>query len=159
MICMTVAVAMSVLAPQIANLPAPFPMVSSLLLLTASFLTTFFLPKPGQFLPTNSRNLDETDKQSQANTILGLLPQRNAFNQHLHIMSFTETQSEKRHNVQRIQLNETLKDTDFIYHMSEVDHFSSQDVNMSEFTLARDLSSPVHQQQIPGLVEALKGAQ
>jgi hypothetical protein len=54
--------------------------VALLLLLTASFLTTFFLPKPGQFLPSNDRGLDETDKQSQAVTLLGLMPQRGTFN-------------------------------------------------------------------------------
>ena len=60
----------------------------------------------------------------------------------LHIMSFMETQSERGLNIQRLQLNETIRDTEFVYYMSEVEDYSVQENDISGMTPSNIDGSP-----------------
>ena len=70
----TMAVGSSVVAPTIANMPAPWPQVCLLSMATFAMLLTFFLPPPGLHLPKAEKTGDTSavliDKQSNALTLL-----------------------------------------------------------------------------------------
>ena len=56
MICMTVAVGSGIIAPTVSRLPEPFPMIVSAGIAFVAFISTFFLPEPGLYLPKNEKH-------------------------------------------------------------------------------------------------------
>lgn len=66
----TMAVGSSIMAPTIANLPAPYPQVFLVTLSTFAFSLSYLLPPPGINMPTAQRKGDNStviiDKQSNA---------------------------------------------------------------------------------------------
>ena len=56
LICMMAGSVSGSLAPSIAHMPEPYPMMISSLITTISFITTLFLPKPGEHLTNKDVN-------------------------------------------------------------------------------------------------------
>ena len=111
----TFAVGSSVLAPTVANLPAPLPQVFLMSLATFSFLLTFLLPPPGLNLPAVQKNGETSailiEKQSNTPTLVPGMdptnPEQPMTNFAMHVNSFHQSYTEKALNVTRSRLNET----------------------------------------------------
>ena len=69
LICMMAGSVSGSLAPNIAHMPEPYPMMISSLITTISFISTFFLPQPGEHL-TSKDQIDEAVTENP-----GLIPQ------------------------------------------------------------------------------------
>lgn len=122
----TLGVGAAVAAPTVANLQAPGPYFTLMILASCGFLLTFLLPPPGLYLPSAQKTGDTSavliDKQSNAPT----LPYMNMTNNQdahsnlnvpmtnfaLHQSSFQDTYTERSLNVSRPQLNDTRLDPD-----------------------------------------------
>ena len=77
MICMTVAVGCGSIAPTISQLPAPMPMIISAGISMVAFISTFFLPEPGLYLPKHGKNVSQMEKYSDAVSLLQVMSIRN----------------------------------------------------------------------------------
>ena len=117
----TFGVGASVVAPTVSIMDWPWPQVFLMSLATFTFSLTWFLPAPGQHLPTYEKTSEADavmiDKQSNAPTHSCMDEQANLTqpmtNYALHQSSFRETYTERSLNVSRPQLIDTGLDPDF----------------------------------------------
>ena len=70
LLCGVAGVAACTVAPTITNLEQPMPLVVSVIISILSFISTFFLPPPGLYLPNNENDATHLEKCKEAVTVL-----------------------------------------------------------------------------------------
>ena len=140
LICMMAGSVSGSLAPSIAHMPEPYPMMISSLITTISFITTFFLPKPGEHLTYKDVN-DEAQSENpglavQVSLLVNYQAQttQNPPYLGLHAMSFQETATERNLGVQRPELVEEARDPEVIFGLSE--HYSLKDIMSADYSMS-----------------------
>ena len=126
LICMCVGSVVSTMAPNIAHLPEPQPMMTSLAATCIAFCATFLLPPSGKHLTSK----ESINKLVHDGKKAGLVPEVSLLMNYnlqatdsaaylgLHSMSFSETQTERQLGSLRSQLISETSEPSIVFNMT-----------------------------------------